>query len=102
MRKFIATTATIALVAFASVAATPASAGSPNFSLSIGVPGFGYGGGWGYGGWGGGGGIYVNPQPVNWNAHVQWCFNHKGPSYNPNTNMYFKNGMWKYCDSPFF
>jgi hypothetical protein len=46
--------------------------------------------------------VFVQPQQNNWNAHVNWCFNHKGGTYNPNTNMYFKNGQWKYCNSPFF
>ncbi len=99
MRKILATTITVALMAVASVAATPASAG--NFNLTIG----GFGGGWGGGyGWGGGWGgpVFVQPQQNNWNAHVNWCFNHKGGTYNPNTNMYFKNGQWKYCNSPFF
>jgi hypothetical protein len=103
MRTILATTITVAMMAVASVAATPASAGSPNFSLTIG--GFGPGYGYGYGpGWGGGfgGPIYVAPQQNNWNAHVNWCFNHKGPSYNPNTNKYFKNGNWKFCNSPFY
>jgi hypothetical protein len=100
MRTILATTAA-AMVALASLAATPASAGNFNFTLGVGGfgPGFGYGPGWG------GGiytpGIYVQPQN-NWNAHVNWCFNHKGGTYNPNTNMYFKNGQWKYCNSPFF
>ena len=46
-------------------------------------------------GWGpgyGGGGIYVGGpyggHNSAWHAHVDWCFDHKGPSYIPNTNTY--------------
>jgi hypothetical protein len=94
MRKLLATAITTLLVASASVMATPASAGS--FNLTIG----GFGGGWG--GYGFGPGIYVQPQQNSWQAHVNWCFANKGPSYNPSSNMYFKNGQWKYCYSPFY
>ena len=61
-----------------------------------------------FGGWGPGwngpgyGGIYIGAPYDNWSAHVDWCFDHKGPTYNPNTNTYV-NGMGKikYCNSPF-
>lgn len=97
MKRIFATTAAAAMVAFGAIAATPASAGNFNFTLGVGGFGPGWGYGPGYGAWSPG--IYVQPQN-NWNAHVQWCFNKKGNTYNPNTNMYFKNG-WKYCNSPF-
>ena len=66
-------------------------------------PGWGPGYGYGYGDYGGGG-IYIgNPYPQNnWAAHVDWCFDHKGPSYNPNTNKYINQyGHKKICHSPF-
>lgn len=51
---------------------------------------------------------YPYPQPYvtygggNWNAHVQWCYQHYPNSYNPRTNTYIGwNGVAYYCDSPF-
>jgi hypothetical protein len=95
MRKIlVATAALVTAIAFAA----PANAGG-NFSFNLGLGGWGPGWGPGYGG------IYVGtpyyPQN-NWAAHVDWCYDHKGPSYNPNTNTYISNsGKVKYCNSPF-
>jgi hypothetical protein len=93
--KKILVTASAALVAAIAFAA-PANAG--NFNFSIGV------GGWGPGWYGPGyGGIYVGtPYNNAWAAHIDWCYDHKGPSYNPNTNTYVnKYGKVKYCNSPY-
>jgi hypothetical protein len=109
MRKILVT-ATAALFTALAIAATsaPANAGG-NFNFTLGLGGPGWGPGWapgyGYGyGYGGGGGIYVgNPYPQNnWAMHVGWCYDHKGPSYNPNTNTYVSpSGKIKICHSPF-
>ena len=101
MKKILVTTsaALFAAVAMATFSA-PANAGSFNFNIGVG----GWGPGWGYGpGWGG---IYVGGGPYyNSNAyalHVDWCFDHKGPTYNPNNNTYINgNGKMKYCNSPY-
>jgi hypothetical protein len=99
MKKILVTTsaALFAAVAMASFSA-PANAGS--FSFNIGVGGFGpgwYGPGWG--------GVYVGGPYYNSNAyalHVDWCFDHKGPTYNPDDNTYINgNGKVKYCNSPY-
>ncbi len=99
--KKILVTASAALLATLAIAATtvPASAGG-SFNFNIGVGGWGPGWGPGYGG------IYVgSPYPVyndNWEAHVDWCYDHKGPSYNPNTNKYINMaGKKRTCHSPF-
>lgn len=93
MRKILVATAALATaIAFAA----PANAGG-NFSFNLGL------GGWGHG-YGHGGGIYVGTPYVtnNWGAHVNWCYNNKGPSYNPQTNTYVNfKGKLKYCNSPF-
>jgi len=100
MRKILVT-ATAALVTAMAFAASTAPASAGNFSFNIGVGGWGPGWYPGYGG----GGIYVGgPFYGNnaWAAHVDWCFDHKGPSYNPQTNTYVNyKGKVKYCNSPF-
>jgi hypothetical protein len=101
MTKILATAAAT-LVAVVSLAATsvPATAGNFNFSFGVYGPGPGWGPGWG--GWGPGGVVVVNPGGNYWQAHVNWCYSHKGPSYNPQTNTYVSNsGKVKYCDSPY-
>jgi len=97
MRKILVT-ASAALVAAIALSA-PANAGNFSFNLGLGGWGPGYYGGPGiyvgapYGGYG-----YGNA----WAAHVDWCFDHKGPSYNPDTNTYVnKYGKVKYCNSPY-
>ncbi len=98
MRRILVTASAALFTALAVAAfAAPANAGG-NFNFSIGVGGWGPG--WGYPGYYGG---YAQPYPVNnWSAHVSWCFDHKGPSYNPNTNTYVtKYGKMKVCHSPF-
>ncbi len=103
MRKILATTSVALFTAIAVMAtAAPASAGGGggvHFSIGLGGfgPGWGPGYGYGYDNGYGGGGVYVN----NWAAHVDWCYDHKGPSYNPGTNTYVKHGKIRVCHSPF-
>ncbi len=104
MRKILVT-ASAAIIGAIAITASAAPASAGNFNFTLGLGGYGYGPGWGPG-WGPyyGGGVYVgNPYPGNnWQAHVQWCYDHKGPSYNPNTNKYINQyGHKKYCHSPF-
>lgn len=99
MRKILVAGTAALFTAMAFAASTvPASAGS-NVHFSIGV------GGWGPG-WGHHGGIYVGAPHGGynntWAAHVDWCYDHKGPSYNPNNNTYINHkGKVRHCDSPF-
>ena len=100
MTKFLATTISVAMLALASVATTSAPAQADNFHLSSG----GFGGGWGHGGygWGGGWGPGIVVNNGNWDDHVDWCYDHKGPSYDPQDNTYVNgNGKVKFCNSPF-
>lgn len=106
MSKILVTGAAALLTAFAVAASSvPASAGGGGgggVHFSIGLGGFG-GPGWYGPGYGYGGGYYAQPYPVSsWSAHVDWCFDHHGPSYNPNTNKYINGyGKVKTCHSPF-
>jgi hypothetical protein len=100
MRKLLVagTAALFTAVAFAA-STVPANAGGVHFN--IGVGGFGPGWGPGYGG------VYLDDPYYggyqnNWEAHVDWCFDHKGPSYNPATNKYINQyGKKRTCHSPF-
>ena len=100
MKKILVAGTAVLMTAAAVVASTaPASAGG-NFNFSIGVGGWGPGWHPGYGGVYVGGPIYGGGNA--WAAHVNWCYNHKGPSYNPDTNTFVNyKGKVKYCNSPF-
>jgi BA14K-like protein len=94
--KSILVTASAAVFSVLAITATTAPANA--FTVTVGGwggPGWGYHGGWGPGY---GGGYY----PTRWERHVEWCFDHKGPSYNPRTNRYINfNGHRRVCHSPF-
>ena len=98
--KKILVTASAALFATVAIAASTAPASAGNFSFNFGVGGWGpgwYGPGWG--------GVYVGGPHYNsnaWALHVDWCYDNKGPTYNPGNNTYVNhNGKLKYCNSPY-
>jgi hypothetical protein len=103
MRKILVAGTAAFFTALAVAASTaPANAGGITF---------GFGGGHGYG-WGhhSGASIYIDGPYVGyrsgyrsaWRAHVDWCFDHKGPSYDPDSNTYInRKGKERVCDSPY-
>lgn len=107
MRKIFATAIATSMIAAASIAATPASAGG--FGLYVG--GYGWGGGYHHG-WGHhyAPEIYVDVEPsysepvyaeTAGDPHTAWCID-RFQTYDPQTDLYFyAPGKQRHCNSPY-
>jgi len=90
--KSILVTASAAVFSVLAITATTAPANA--FTVTV--------GGWGGPGWGYHHGWHGGYHRSRWERHVDWCFDHKGASYNPYTNRYINHhGHRRVCHSPF-